>query len=88
MKLVNRVCSLILAALAAPLPLGRHQHRVGVSIGVAAIGPECGEIDGIIARADSACYAAKAAGRGRVSDAALNAETGSNAAPASMRAAS
>jgi diguanylate cyclase (GGDEF)-like protein/PAS domain S-box-containing protein len=39
-------------------------HRIGASIGLTAFGPGCGEIDEIIAQADTACYAAKAAGRG------------------------
>ena len=42
-------------------------HVIGASIGLAAIGANCGEVDEIIARADAACYAAKAAGRGCVS---------------------
>ncbi|MER9656934.1 PAS domain S-box protein [Mesorhizobium sp. M0152] len=41
-------------------------HSIGASIGLAAIGADCGEADEIIARADAACYAAKAAGRGCV----------------------
>ncbi|RUZ79804.1 PAS domain S-box protein [Mesorhizobium sp. M7A.F.Ca.US.006.01.1.1] len=42
-------------------------HVIGASIGLAAINANCGEVDEIIARADAACYAAKAAGRGCVS---------------------
>lgn len=42
-------------------------HVIGASIGLAAINADCGEADEIIARADAACYAAKAAGRGCVS---------------------
>ncbi|MDX8506054.1 PAS domain S-box protein [Mesorhizobium captivum] len=42
-------------------------HSIGASIGLAAIRAGCGEVDEIIARADAACYAAKAAGRGCVS---------------------
>lgn len=42
-------------------------HAIGASIGLAAINADCGEADEIIARADAACYAAKAAGRGCVS---------------------
>ncbi|RUT87332.1 MAG: PAS domain S-box protein [Mesorhizobium sp.] len=42
-------------------------HVIGASIGLAAINGNCGEVDEIIARADAACYAAKAAGRGCVS---------------------
>ncbi len=42
-------------------------HLIGASIGLAAIGANCGEVDEIIASADAACYAAKAAGRGCVS---------------------
>ncbi|WP_246093721.1 MULTISPECIES: PAS domain S-box protein [Mesorhizobium] len=41
-------------------------HMIGASIGLAAINANCGEVDEIIARADAACYAAKAAGRGCV----------------------
>ncbi|WP_284277693.1 PAS domain S-box protein [Mesorhizobium huakuii] len=41
-------------------------HAIGASIGLAAINANCGEADEIIARADAACYAAKAAGRGCV----------------------
>ncbi|WP_245464865.1 PAS domain S-box protein [Mesorhizobium sp. M1E.F.Ca.ET.045.02.1.1] len=42
-------------------------HSIGASIGLAPIRADCGEVDEIIARADAACYAAKAAGRGCVS---------------------
>ncbi len=45
-------------------------HAIGASIGVAPIRAGCGEVDEIIARADAACYAAKAAGRGCFSAAA------------------
>ncbi|QND69011.1 PAS domain S-box protein [Mesorhizobium loti] len=41
-------------------------HVIGASIGLAAINANCGEVDEVIARADAACYAAKAAGRGCV----------------------
>jgi diguanylate cyclase (GGDEF)-like protein/PAS domain S-box-containing protein len=40
------------------------KHRIGASIGLAPFGPGCGKVDEIIAQADAACYAAKAAGRG------------------------
>ncbi len=39
-------------------------HPIGASIGLAPIDAGSGEVDEIIARADVACYAAKAAGRG------------------------
>ncbi|TIR23208.1 MAG: PAS domain S-box protein [Mesorhizobium sp.] len=42
-------------------------HSIGASIGLAPIRAGCGEVDEIIARADAACYDAKAAGRGCVS---------------------
>lgn len=42
-------------------------HSIGASIGLAPIRAGCGEVDEIIARADAACYVAKAAGRGCVS---------------------
>jgi diguanylate cyclase (GGDEF)-like protein/PAS domain S-box-containing protein len=41
-------------------------HSIGTSIGVTPIDAGCAEVDEIIARADMACYAAKAAGRGCV----------------------
>ena len=41
-------------------------HRIGASGGLTAIRFGIDAIDEIIARADAACYAAKAAGRGRV----------------------
>ena len=53
-------------------------HVVGASIGLAPIAAGCGAADEIIARADAACYAAKAAGRG----CALSASPGNDAAPA------
>ncbi|TGV47471.1 diguanylate cyclase, partial [bacterium M00.F.Ca.ET.141.01.1.1] len=45
----------------------RRPHLIGASIGLAPIRAGCGEVDEIIARADAACYAARAAGRGCVS---------------------
>ncbi|WP_328824931.1 PAS domain S-box protein [Mesorhizobium neociceri] len=42
-------------------------HAIDASIGLAPIHAGSGEVDEIIARADAACYAAKAAGRGCVS---------------------
>ncbi|MBZ9811943.1 PAS domain S-box protein [Mesorhizobium sp. BR1-1-9] len=42
-------------------------HSIGASIGLAPINADCGAVDEIIARADAACYVAKAAGRGCVS---------------------
>lgn len=41
-------------------------HTVGASAGLATIDRDAGAVDEIIARADEACYAAKAAGRGRI----------------------
>ena len=41
-------------------------RRIGASIGVSAIGPRGAAVDEIMARADHACYEAKAAGRGQV----------------------
>lgn len=51
-------------------------HSIGASIGLAPIRAACGEVDEIIARADAACYAAKAAGRGCVSAAPDEVSTG------------
>jgi len=44
-------------------------HSIGASIGLAPIRAGYGEVDEIIARADAACYVAKAAGRGCVATA-------------------
>ena len=41
-------------------------HQVGASIGAAPITAASGELDEVVAQADEACYAAKAAGRGCV----------------------
>ncbi|MER9426254.1 PAS domain S-box protein [Mesorhizobium sp. M0317] len=46
---------------------GGRPHAIDASIGLAPIHSNSGEVDEIIARADAACYAAKAAGRGCVS---------------------
>ena len=39
-------------------------HKIGASIGMTAIGAGSAAVDDIIARADGACYEAKASGRG------------------------
>ena len=41
-------------------------HPIGASIGIAALRADGGAVDEVIARADEACYSAKAAGRGCV----------------------
>ncbi len=43
-----------------------HEFRIGASIGVAPIGPSAPGVATLMRAADAACYAAKAAGRGRV----------------------
>jgi diguanylate cyclase len=48
-------------------------HSVGASAGIAPIRGNAGATDDIIARADAACYSAKAAGRGRVAGVAVKA---------------
>lgn len=55
-----------LAADICGLRKGDDFSRFGASIGMTSIRPHCGPIEEIIARADEACYGAKAAGRGRV----------------------
>jgi predicted signal transduction protein with EAL and GGDEF domain len=40
--------------------------KIGASVGLTPLGRGETDIDGIISRADNACYEAKAAGRGRV----------------------
>ncbi|RUW03724.1 MAG: PAS domain S-box protein [Mesorhizobium sp.] len=62
-------------------------HSIAASIGLAPIRAGCGEVDEIIARADAACYAAKAAGRGCVS-AAPDEVSKDEAAPLPLAAAS
>jgi len=63
-------------------------YRIGASIGITTVGPDAGEVSGLLAEADAACYVAKAKGRNRVavSEAAgrslLAAHAGRNAAPA------
>lgn len=41
------------------------RFAVGASVGIAPVDRGCGPVDAVIARADEACYRAKAAGRGR-----------------------
>jgi diguanylate cyclase (GGDEF)-like protein/PAS domain S-box-containing protein len=41
-------------------------HQIGASIGIAPVTAACGEMDEVVAQADEACYASKAAGRGCV----------------------
>lgn len=43
-----------------------HELQVGVSIGVAAIGPECLDVHTLFQTADASCYEAKGLGRNRV----------------------
>ncbi len=62
-------------------------HAIGASIGVAAVNANCGEADEIIARADAACYAAKAAGRGCVRMAPDSTVAGDKSEPAAPLAA-
>ncbi|OWK19231.1 hypothetical protein AJ88_44180 [Mesorhizobium amorphae CCBAU 01583] len=62
-------------------------HSIGASIGLAPIRAGCGEVDEIIARADAACYAAKAAGRGCVSAAPDEDIKGADTAPSKRLAA-
>ncbi|WP_315924914.1 diguanylate cyclase domain-containing protein [Mesorhizobium sp. SP-1A] len=56
--------TVIEAVLALEFVWNDHVHRIGASIGIAPVDADSGEVDEIIARADAACYAAKAAGRG------------------------
>lgn len=46
---------------------GDKVHDIGASVGVSLIGPDTRSAEAVLAEADVACYAAKAAGRGRVS---------------------
>nr|WP_281034929.1 PAS domain S-box protein [Mesorhizobium waimense] len=63
-------------------------HSIGASIGLAPIRAGCGEVDEIIARADAACYAAKAAGRGCVSTADEDIKADETVSPKPLAAAS
>jgi diguanylate cyclase (GGDEF)-like protein len=58
--------SIVAAIAALDFDWNERSHSIGASIGVTPIDAGCGEVDEIIARADVACYAAKAAGRGCV----------------------
>ncbi len=56
------VAQRVLAALEAPVPLGRHQHRVAVSVGVATVTDRSIAADSVLHEADQAMYQAKKAG--------------------------
>ena len=56
------VAERVLAALEAPVPLGRHQHRVAVSVGVATVTDRSIAADSVLHEADQAMYQAKKAG--------------------------
>ena len=45
---------------------GRQVFEVGVSIGLVAIGPGCGDLPQVLSAADAACYVAKDRGRNRL----------------------
>ncbi|QKT02779.1 diguanylate cyclase [Ectothiorhodospiraceae bacterium 2226] len=61
----EQVARKLLAATAAPLPIGEHAHRVGASIGVCYFPLVQGSPEELLRAADQAMYAAKSAGRGR-----------------------
>ena len=58
----------ILAAFARPTSVGRHTVELGVSIGLADLGPGATTVspDVLLQRADAAMYRAKRSGKGRV----------------------
>ncbi|WP_374405812.1 putative bifunctional diguanylate cyclase/phosphodiesterase [Pelagerythrobacter sp.] len=56
----------IVQTVGAPLALGRHTVRIGVSVGLAKSGDGARDGEMIVRDADDAMYAAKAAGRSRV----------------------
>ncbi|GJD84227.1 diguanylate cyclase domain-containing protein [Methylobacterium haplocladii] len=53
----------IVASLSQPMQSGAHAFRIGASVGIAPVGRPCTPSD-LFIRADTALYAAKAAGRG------------------------
>ena len=59
------VADRVVAAIAEVFPLASGVARIGASVGIATRAPRDGDLDDFLQRADSAMYAAKAAGKGR-----------------------
>jgi len=59
------VADRVVAAIAEVFPLSSGVARIGASVGIATRRPRDGDLDDFLQRADSAMYAAKAAGKGR-----------------------
>jgi diguanylate cyclase (GGDEF)-like protein/PAS domain S-box-containing protein len=60
---VLQVCDKIIQAINTPFEIGRHSLRIGASIGIARFPTDGDDPDTLIKNADTAMYAAKAAGR-------------------------
>ncbi len=60
---VRSLCDTLLAALASPVDIEGRAHVCTASIGIAMFGESIAPVDDLLRRADSAMYAAKAAGR-------------------------
>lgn len=60
---IEALAEAIVAALGRPIQSGAHVFRIGASIGIAHVADPCTPSD-LFTRADTALYAAKAAGRG------------------------
>jgi diguanylate cyclase (GGDEF)-like protein/PAS domain S-box-containing protein len=58
----HEICQKLLASVAQPIPIGRHDIIVTASIGIALF-PECEDIDALFKNADLAMYNVKARGR-------------------------
>jgi diguanylate cyclase (GGDEF)-like protein/PAS domain S-box-containing protein len=62
---INRIASDVVAAVAAPLLIGRHELHVSASVGVSCYPSDGIDVATLVKNADTAMYHAKSAGRGR-----------------------
>jgi diguanylate cyclase len=68
MSAAKRIAEQIVDSIAAVrFPWGGSIYRIGASIGITAIANRAPDIERVLGQADTACYAAKAAGRNQVS---------------------
>ncbi len=64
----RRIAEQIVESIAAiRFPWGGSIYQIGASIGITAVANRSPDLDGLMSQADTACYAAKAAGRNQVS---------------------
>jgi diguanylate cyclase (GGDEF)-like protein/PAS domain S-box-containing protein len=62
---INRIAGDVVAAVAAPLLIGRHELHVSASVGVSCYPSDGIDVATLVKNADTAMYHAKSAGRGR-----------------------